>query len=135
MRSALQLVSAAVLCLVSVAPARGQNSRPAPAVTWAPAPPFLPPGARFAVLQGDPGQAGLYTIRLELPAGYVIRPHFHPTDEHITVGGFITATAQAHHYAVARAKTVVQVHGEGPFAITYVRAADDPRAAAPRARQ
>ncbi len=127
-------------------------------VTWAPAPPFLPPGARFAVLQGDPGQAGIYTIRLELPAGYVIRPHFHPTDEHITVlsgsflvgmgdsldtrhggtlaaGGFITATAQAHHYAVARAKTVVQVHGEGPFAITYVRAADDPRAAAPRARQ
>ena len=161
MRSALQLVSAAVLCLVSVAPARGQSSRaatPAPAVTWAPAPPFLPPGARFAVLQGDPGQAGIYTIRLELPAGYVIRPHFHPTDEHITVlsgsflvgmgdsldtrhggtlaaGGFITATAQAHHYAVARAKTVVQVHGEGPFAITYVRAADDPRAAAPRARQ
>ncbi len=104
-------------------------------VTWAPAPPFLPPGARFAVLQGDPGQAGIYTIRLELPAGYVIRPHFHPADEHITVGGFITATAQAHHYAVARAKTVVQVHGEGPFAITYVRAADDPRAAAPRARQ
>ena len=151
MRFALASIA---LGLISAVPARGQMSHaPAPAVNWMPAPPFLPAGARFAVLQGDPGQAGLYTIRLELPAGYVIRPHFHPTDEHVTVvsgsflvgmgdsvdvahaqtldaGGFITAPAQAHHFAVARVKTVVQVHGEGPFAVTYVRSADDPRVVA-----
>jgi quercetin dioxygenase-like cupin family protein len=122
------------------------------APAWGPAPPFLAKGAQFAVYQGDPGKAGEYTLRLKLPAGYVIAPHFHPTDEHVTVisgsflvgmgdtvdraqaqtlapGGFITAPAQAHHFAVAVADAVVQVHGMGPFAITYVHAADDPRKA------
>jgi hypothetical protein len=32
-----------------------------------------------------------------------------------------------HHYAWASGETVVQLHGIGPFAITYVNAADDPR--------
>jgi quercetin dioxygenase-like cupin family protein len=120
------------------------------AVQWGPAPPFFAPGARFAVLEGDPSSAGVYTVRLEMPAGYVIKPHFHPTDENVTVisgsfivgmgdtaqarlgqvlnpGGFISLPAQAHHFAMARTACVVQVHGEGPFAITYVRAMDDPR--------
>ena len=123
---------------------------PAPAVKWGPAPPFFPAGARFAVLQGDPGQSGVYTVRLDMPPGYVIAPHTHPTDEHVTVmsgvlllgmgdavdtkgattlraGGFITAAASVHHYAVARGRTVVQVHGIGPFIINYINAADDPR--------
>jgi hypothetical protein len=30
------------------------------------------------------------------------------------------------HYAWTSAETVVQVHGQGPFAITYVNPADDP---------
>lgn len=130
----------------------GNGSGAAPAVNWGPAPPFFPAGARFAVLQGDPSASGEYTVRLEMPSGYTIKPHFHPTDEHVTVisgtfvvgmgdsvdmghsqtlaaGGFITAPAQAHHFAIARGRTVVQVHGEGPFAITYVRAGDDPRGA------
>lgn len=120
------------------------------APAWGPAPPFLAKGAQFAVYQGDPGKARVYTIRLKLPAGYVIAPHFHPTDENVTVisghflvgmgdavdrakaqslsaGGFITATAMAHHFAVATDEVVVQVHGTGPFAITYVHPADDPR--------
>jgi quercetin dioxygenase-like cupin family protein len=123
------------------------------APAWGPAAPFFPKGAQFAVYQGDPGSAGVYTVRLKMPTGYVIPPHFHPTDEHITVvsghfllgmgdavdrakgqtlaaGGFITAPAQAHHFAVATDEVVVQVHGMGPFAITYVNAADDPRKAA-----
>lgn len=120
------------------------------APAWGPAPPFLAKGAQFAVYQGDPGKPGEYTIRLKLPAGYIIAPHQHPTDENVTVisghflvgmgdavdrsrtqaltaGGFITAPAQMHHFAVATDEVVVQVHGMGPFAITYVHAADDPR--------
>jgi hypothetical protein len=31
-----------------------------------------------------------------------------------------------HHYALAKSEAVVQVHGMGPFALTYVNAADDP---------
>src|SRR3989442_5267748 len=52
---------------------------------WGPAPPSFPPGAKLAVLQGDPGQSALFTVRLDMPAGYKLPPHFHPTDEHVTV--------------------------------------------------
>ena len=153
MHPGLRMAVVAAVGLVSGAAALGQGGHgpaPAPAVKWGPAPPFFAAGARFAVLQGDPSQAGVYTVRFELPAGYVIKPHFHPTDENVTVlsgsfvvgmgdsvdaaqgmvlgaGGFVVAPAQAHHFAMARRKTVVQVHGVGPFVITYVNAADDPR--------
>jgi quercetin dioxygenase-like cupin family protein len=145
MRTSVMLL----LCSLAAVPAVAQG--PA-AVPWGPAPPFLSAGARFAVMQGDPSKAAIYTIRLEFPDGYVIKPHFHPTDEHVTVisgtflvgmgdsvdfksgmtvptGGFVTAPAQAHHFASAKGVTVVQVHGMGPFAITYVKPADDPRTA------
>jgi len=149
----MRTASATVFALAFAASAAAQT--PPAALKWGPAPPFFPAGARFAVLQGDPGQTGVYTVRLEMPPGYTIRPHTHPTDEHVTVvsgtlilgmgdsvhtrgahaltaGGFITAKAQEHHFAVARGRTVVQVHGEGPFAITYVNPKDDPRNAPPR---
>lgn len=121
--------------------------------TWGPAPGFLPKGAQFALYAGNPGAAGPFTIRLKLPAGYVIPPHFHPTDENVTVisghflvgmgdsvdkskgsilgpAGFVTASAQMHHFAVAIDDVVVQVHGTGPFLVTYVNPAEDPRAEA-----
>src|SRR5207253_6471324 len=52
---------------------------------WADAPPSLPPGAKMAVLSGDPGKAGPFTVRMQAPAGYKIPPHTHPTDERVTV--------------------------------------------------
>lgn len=118
-------------------------------VKWGPAPAVFPAGAKMAVMQGDPSKADLFTVRLDMPKGYRIAPHFHPTDEHITVisgnflvgmgdkidarntmsltaGGFATAPAQKHHFAIARTHTVVQVHAIGPFQLTYVNPADDP---------
>src|SRR5689334_24190202 len=97
----------------------------APALKWGPAPAVFPAGAKMAVLQGDPGKSELFTVRLDMPDGYKIAPHFHPTDEHITVisgtflvgmgdivdpkqmmtlptGGFATAGATMHHYAMAK---------------------------------
>lgn len=114
------------------------------------APPSLPPGAQVAVLSGDPSKDGPYVIRAKLPAGYKIPAHTHPTDENVTVlsgtfhfgmgdkldvkkaetlktGGFFRAEKGMQHYAWASAPTVIQVHGMGPFAITYVNPADDPR--------
>ena len=149
----MRTVSLALLAFAFTPLARAQT--PSPALIWGPAPPFFPAGARFAVLQGDPSQAGIYTVRLEMPAGYTLRPHSHPADEHVTVvsgplvlgmgdsvhtrgahalaaGGFITAKAQEHHCAVARGKTVVQVQGPGPFVITYINPKDDPRNAPTR---
>ena len=117
---------------------------------WSPAPAFMAKGAQIAVLQGDPGAPGPFTIRLKLPEGYVIAPHFHPTDEQVTVisghfligmgdtvdrfkarrlspGDYATAPAQVHHYAIAADAAVVQVNGVGPFLVTYVNPNDDPR--------
>ena len=142
----------AVLALAALVPPAAIHAQ-APAISWGPAPAVFPAGAKMAVLQGDPSQTALFTIRLDMPEGYLIPPHFHPTDEHVTVitgtllvgmgdsivpskamalpaGGFITAPANGHHYAIARGHTVVQVHAMGPFALSYVRAKDDPRSTA-----
>jgi quercetin dioxygenase-like cupin family protein len=117
---------------------------------WTPAPDFIPKGAEIAVLSGDPSKEGLYVVRLSMPAGYKIPAHNHPTTEMVTVisgdfnlgmgdkidekngmlltaGGYAEAPAKMNHYAWASSPTVVQVHGQGPFAITYVNPADDPR--------
>lgn len=119
---------------------------------WGPAPAVFPAGAEMAVMQGDPSAADrIFTVRLRFPNGYILPPHWHPTDEHVTVidgtflvgvgdqfdangflpalraGGFITANAHMNHFAMARGRTVVQVHAIGPFAMTYVNPKDDPR--------
>jgi quercetin dioxygenase-like cupin family protein len=141
---------AGLALLVLPAAANAQTHAPAPALNWGPAPAVFPAGAKMAVLQGDPSKPGLFTVRLELPDGYRVQPHLHPTDESLTIisGTFLLgmgdtlATARAtalragefgfveanmHHYAIARGRTVVQVHALGPFVLTYVRPEDDPR--------
>jgi hypothetical protein len=42
-------------------------------------------GAQLAVLKGDPTKEGMYVVRLQVPAGFVIAPHTHPNDENVTV--------------------------------------------------
>jgi len=54
-------------------------------IDWKPAPPTLPKGAMVAVLEGDPKAAGMFTMRVKLPAGSIISPHWHPRDERVTV--------------------------------------------------
>lgn len=117
---------------------------------WKPAPASLPPGAQVAVLEGDPSKPGLFTMRLRVPDGYRIRPHFHEADEHVTVisgtfvlgmgetwtesagtalsaGGYAAMPAGMRHFASTRGETVVQIHAVGPWKLTYVNPADDPR--------
>jgi quercetin dioxygenase-like cupin family protein len=127
--------------------ARAQTQAP---LKWGAAPPVFPAGARMAVVSGDPGKAGPFTIQLRMPDGYRIAPHFHPTDEHVVVksGTFLVGMgdkvdrkamttlskgkagdikANMHHYAMARGRTTVEVSANGPFAMTYVNPADDPQ--------
>ena len=122
-----------------------------PATTkWGPGPASLPPGAQAAALEGDPSKAGPFTLRIKLPDGYRIPPHWHPADEHVTVvqgtfvlgvgdkfqqtgghelaaGAFALMPSGTRHYASAKGETVIQLHGTGPWGINYVNAADDPR--------
>jgi quercetin dioxygenase-like cupin family protein len=146
-----------VFLLVSIIATVGtaQNSKPthialtAPDVKWGPAPPSLPKGAEFALISGNPTQAGPFVIRLKFPAGYKVAPHWHPGDEHVTVisgnigfgmgekfdessmkelsaGGYAMMPAEMRHFAKAKTATIVQVHGTGPFVLNYVNPADDP---------
>ncbi|HEY9015460.1 MAG TPA: cupin domain-containing protein [Gemmatimonadales bacterium] len=118
-------------------------------LNWGPAPPALPAGARVAVVSGDPSKAGPFTIRIEMPADYAVRPHTHPTSEKISVvegtlhfghgpkwddkamkevpAGGVTIPAKDPHYVHAASRVVVEVQSTGPFVITYVNPKDDPR--------
>ena len=116
---------------------------------WVRQPPGLPSGGRLAVVRGDPSKAGPFTIRVDLPDGYQVPPHWHPTDEHLTIltgtfrlgmgergdessttplgpGAYAFVAAKMAHYAWADDGTTIQAHGIGPFVINYVNPADDP---------
>jgi len=149
LRNSVLIVVATLVALASAVAADAPFIRSAKEVKWGAPPPVFPPGAKFAVIAGDPGASGLVTVRLEMPAGYTIPPHFHPTDEHVTVlkgsfslgmgdvidkthaltlspGGYGVAMANMHHYAYTTTGATIQVHMQGPFALTYVNPADDP---------
>jgi len=135
----------------SAAPAPGEMGFYAPAeVKWKDGPASLPAGARFAVLEGDPSKEGPFVMRLWLPDGFRIPPHWHPKVERVTVvsgtfnlgmgekfdqsatrempaGTFGFWPAGMRHFAWAKGETVLQLHGTGPWMITYVNPADDPR--------
>ena len=89
-------------------------------------------------------------MRIKLPANYKLPAHYHSAIEHVTVisGTFHMGTGDkldakatkalgagsvaimqpgTRHFAWTDSETVVQVHGVGPWTITYVNAADDPR--------
>jgi uncharacterized protein DUF4437 len=120
-------------------------------IKWGPAPAALPPGAEMAVISGDPSKAGVpFTIRAKFPDGYKVPPHWHPTDENVTViqgainlgmgskfdeaagkqlgvGSYALMPKRMRHFAWASGETIVQIYGTGPFAVNYVNPADDPR--------
>ena len=160
MKKLIILIAVAILA----APvATGQNERtsssssademgiyPTSGIKWANGPASLPAGAKIAVLEGDPGKEGFFTMRLWLPDGYKIPPHWHPKVEHVTVisgtfnlgmgekfdqsatremaaGTFGFWAAGMRHFVWVKGDTVVQLHGIGPWGINYVNPSDDPR--------
>ena len=152
-RVALALVAS--LAFATIGSAQQQTgsdttSKESKALTWGPAPDVFPAGAKMAVEQGDPTKSGEFIVRLSFPAGYKIPAHWHPTDEHVRIrsGEFLVGMGDAldpaktmkmtpgdtgsiaanmHHFAIARTATQVSIRSEGPFAMTYVNSADDPR--------
>lgn len=117
---------------------------------WTEGPPSLPPGARIAILEGDPSKEGPFIMRAKLPANYQIPPHWHPAIEHVTVisGSFFMGHGEkldkenakeltpgsiavmdigVRHFAFTKGESEIQLHGVGPWGITYVNEDDDPR--------
>lgn len=113
--------------------------------------PSLPPGAKMAVLEGPMNEAVPFTARLKLPANYRIPAHWHPATERITVlsgtfymgmgevldttkgsaiptGGFAVMQPRSPHFAYTGNEAVeLQLHSTGPWGVTYIQPADDPR--------
>ncbi|MEZ5935411.1 MAG: cupin domain-containing protein [Alphaproteobacteria bacterium] len=119
-------------------------------VTWSPGPPSLPEGAEMMLLEGHPAEDGPLTLRLKFPAGYEIPAHVHPEIEHVTVlsgrfnagmgeeldkagsvelppGAFVVIPPDMAHFAWASEETVIQLHSNGLWGITYIDPSDDPR--------
>lgn len=147
--TALLAASPAVAKHKSVAKPAAAKAAPAE-LKWGPAPPALPGGAQIAVLKGDPMKTGPFTIHLKMPANYAVPPHWHPTDEKVTLvsgklgygmsdrmerlnakslgqGESVTMKAKEHHWVMTADGAEVEVSAMGPFMITYVNPRDDPR--------
>ena len=154
--STAAVVAAAMLSVATVASAQAKpakataSSSAGKSLTWGPAPDVFPAGAKMAVERGDPSKSGEFVVRLSFPAGYKIPPHWHPTAEHVHIrsGEFLVGMGDAldqgktkkmaagdtgsigakmNHFAIAPVATVLSIRSEGPFAMTYVNPADDPR--------
>src|SRR5262245_6907309 len=130
--------------------AKGMGIYDAAELPWKEGPPSLRKGASMAVLEGDPAVEGPFTMRLRFPSGYEIAPHFHSQIEHVTVlagtlhfgrgekldrantrpmpaGSLGYWPPGMRHYGSVEGDTILQLHGKGPWTITYVNPADDPR--------
>jgi mannose-6-phosphate isomerase-like protein (cupin superfamily) len=118
-------------------------------LVWRP----LIPGAEMAVVFGDPDKkGGLYVIRIRSRGEVKVPPHWHVTDEHITVleGSFLIGPGEqfdasklqemkvgAHammpagvrHFSLTKADNVIELFGEAPFVVNFVNPEDDPRRA------
>jgi quercetin dioxygenase-like cupin family protein len=113
-------------------------------IKWIDAPPPLPPGSKVAVLEGNPKQEGIFTMRVMLPPYFKILAHTHPKDERVTViegtiyigfgdkadtanatkfsaGSFYVNPADVKHYVFTGSDgCIFQVTGFGPWGLNYV---------------
>lgn len=102
------------------------------------------PGLKFALLEGNPAEEGLYALRAKFPPGVMTAPHYHSRDRLVTVisgvwyagtddsfdrdktialapGGFMKHPAGAVHYDGAKdVETIVEIRGLGPVETTSV---------------
>jgi anti-sigma factor ChrR (cupin superfamily) len=134
------------------APERVSDSAGRAGLSWGRAPAGLPEGARAAVVRGDPTKPAPFVMRADLPAGYEVPPHWHPTSEKVRVlegtllmgrgrqwrtpdlqamnpGAVGTIAARQPHYVQAKTRALIEIQSVGPFEITYVNPKDDPRLA------
>jgi quercetin dioxygenase-like cupin family protein len=115
-------------------------------VTFAPTEiPGFDSGVKIAAVHGDPNAtSGFYVIRLALPDGYKIPPHWHPMAENATVlegelmlgmgdtvdvskvaaykpGSFLYIPGKMSHFGSVKGATVIQLHGQAPFKIELTK--------------
>lgn len=149
MRSVLILLGLALPLAAAAVDPTGAIQQWPDRIAWSAAPPSMPAGTQMAVLEGDPGAKRWFTVRMKVPAGARLAPHWHPRDERVTVlsglvavgfgdvideaavarfgpGSFYVNPANSHHYVLFVEDSVVQLTGVGPWEVHFVEAAPAP---------
>lgn len=139
-----------IILIVSIVPTVNSQELPKGAIrifpesiNWGDAPPSLPAGAKVFILEGNPQQEGIFTMRVKFPPYYKLPAHTHPKDERVTVlegavyVGFgntmDTANAQkftvgsyylnpvneSHYVFTGEEGVMFQVTGLGPWGLVY----------------
>jgi hypothetical protein len=98
----------------------------------------------FPAVRNAEGAA--FVIRLRCADGAKVPPHWHPTDENVTVpqgtfligmggtfdetklhamnvGNFLSMPKEMHHFAMPKGDSIAQVHGVGPLQVNWVHPA------------
>src|SRR5213592_276537 len=142
MRTEFLVVAVALFALAAAPPDLIQVD--AAKLIWKDGPPTMPKGTKITVLEGDSKAPGMFTIRLRIPAGSKVMPHWHPRPERVTIlsglvkvgfgdewhdrdmrafhaGDFYINPAQSHHYVGFQRNSVIQITGEGPWELHFVK--------------
>lgn len=129
-----------LLAALTQPPPEGAIAFTPDAIVWKDGPPSLPAGSKMAVLEGDPRSDGMFTIRIRVPAGASLAPHWHPRHERVTIlsgaaelgfgstadrtsvkrygaGSFYVNPPRAMHYLFFPEATEMQMTGVGPWEI------------------
>jgi quercetin dioxygenase-like cupin family protein len=155
-RVCVALVGAAVLA----AAVYSQEKKDSPAPTkivhfgdlkWTP----IIKGCEIAVVDGNPdGEGQPFVVRFHCIDGAKTPPHWHPTDESLTVlkgaflvgmgekfdesklqsmntGNFLLLPKEMRHFAMAKGDMTLQAHGIGPFKVNWVNPSEVPPPDAP----
>lgn len=142
----LSLACASLASVVTAAPVK-QTAQPVKQVILTPdqlewkAGPAALPTSQMSVLDGDPNKAGYFAIRLKLPAGTTIAPHFHQGVERVTVisgtiklamgktpdnptvlpaGSYFALAPKTVHNAWVDQETILQIATNGPWTLKLV---------------
>lgn len=118
-------------------------------IKWQDAP-SLGKGAKTAVIDGDPKSSGPFVMRAKLPQKTTIKLHTHPAIENVTIlsgtlyfaasdkydpklakafgpGSYFSISAGKPMFAFSKdSEVVLQLHGNGPWGITYLESKDGP---------
>jgi quercetin dioxygenase-like cupin family protein len=102
------------------------------------------------VVQGPLDTTAPFAIRATIPAKYDLPAHWHPGIENVTImsgtfnlgmgdkldkskttplpaGSFFSMPPKMNHYAWTETETVLQINGIGPWGLTYVDPALNPK--------
>jgi len=118
-------------------------------IAWRPCPPTLPVGCEMAVLEGNPKQEMLFTVRFRIGSRFEMKPHWHPRNERVTIlegkvgvgfgdeierenvtwfgpSDYYVNAHGAHHFVLADGPAVLQITGIGPWQANFLETDEHP---------